>query len=712
MRRILLILAVLLVGGGAAAWWFLGQRAAEEEAEWADFDGSSSAIATTLRGLPGDSFAAGSIANLTRYADDFALTEIGRMMADPQVRRAIEEIVRTLNTDPAEATRLVTALQGLAEMRGLGVRSLAMAAFPIESETDDATGAGAIVACDDPRRLADWLDGKLGGAGVEGNQGGLSYVCHDSLCRAVRANTLLIGSPLAALLRVADDETGLAESTLVEQLVTESQAVPHGFFGFVDLQHVVAAVRAAAADEAEAGPFFEVAGLDALQLATYTHQPDGDGFMSRLDVRFDGASSGLLPVLLDFPVAPATVHEALPADMATASFGHLDDPANTFDRLLEEIRKVMPEEDRASVDQSLGFVSGLLGIDLRNDVFAAFQGELGIAYTRPDVSDPQQMLNELRWLMILGLADSAPIDRLLDRLTPFAAMQGQAIKTETLGDGSLRRLATPMPGGMSPVIAVADGRLVAGSLEEDVRAVYDGGPSLADDPRYQQAMRGMPEAASWWGFASRPTIGVRSTLELALNQKSDDPALQGATYRSLTEIASAVEAYRFASGDAPAGAAVPAILDDLVPQYAAELLGLDGWEQPLGYAARHDLYVIWSIGSDGEREQDWARCVDGCNDQAGTVTTTASDLVIANGEFIRWPAADGIEAEPAELAPELAQAAALLDARLAQLPPAAFVLRRHEHGLELLGRAPFDAGLTATIATVVGLGAKGDEESP
>ena len=455
----ILAFGLLVVGG---LWYIRHGELRKKEELAADAAARTGMVVGALRGFPADAYGFGAIANLTEYGRKLGETALGKMIKDPEIHAKARAAAAVLG-DSRALEDFDAALASAAEAANLGLRLLAFAVFPVPPPgptpgSPDAapaaapatsTGFALVVACDDPAKVAAWLDAKLaaaaastlaatdapaapaaspagvasaspapsesaGGAlgptpelraedlprtpsplapseptpapaAVHGEVAGVPFVCREALCRAVRANTVVVASPLAALRRMLETSPGApspAEAARVRTALEATDATTDSLFVFADLARLVDAARPSAPPGSDAARATELLGLGSLDSFAFVQHPEGDVFRERARLAYDAGRSGLLGALLDVPPGEIAFDCFLPAAAPVVVAARLPNLPALFDRLLAETRKAAKPEEAAKIDQALAALRGQAGIDLRNDVLAAFGGEWGMALQR------------------------------------------------------------------------------------------------------------------------------------------------------------------------------------------------------------------------------------------------------------------------------------------------------------------------------------------
>ena len=129
-------------------------------------------------------------------------------------------------------------------------------------------------------------------------------------------------------------------------------------------------------------------------------------------------------------------------------------------------------------------------------------------------------------------------------------------------------------------------------------------------------------------------LGLLAAIAIPALKSAIQRARQKRTMAELRSIATAISSYAtdfpFMPQVGPGQAELLAAY--VVPTYTKFLSGLDGWQNPILYAANGLEYTLVSTGSDGTLQST----------PPGGVTTSFSDnIIISNGVFVQWP--DGMQ---------------------------------------------------------------------
>lgn len=661
---------------------------------------------TAITSLPGAPYALLSIPDFARFQREFAATEMGALLHDPELRAKARAAADAFAHTPQVASLAVVAA-ALDDLAELGIESVTGGVFPLAGDAERSIGIAIALHGDDAQRILAWLDSQLAARSPRADG---DVVCFDaSLCRQLRGDVVFLGSSRAAL-DLADAILAAVERERVVSAVRRLEPSAGAVTGFVDIQALVKAAKTRLEADPEQARMLDRVGADAFDYLVYSQGTEGPLFRGSMILSYDEASAGLLGTLLQFPVRELTFDTKLPQHYDQAVFGHLDNPAATFERVLAGIRELMPVEAQQQIDQGLALASGLFGLDLKNDLFAALGGEIGVAYqvdtTAMPVS-PVEVLESASGIVVVGVTDMPRLERLLARLEPLAAMQGMAITQESVAGGTIRTLPLPEANSRTPAIGLARDLLVIGTDRDEVRAVLAGtATTLSGDSVYRKRKEQFPDEESWRSYSRSLGINARNLLGSLLQSQRAARGHAHATQQSLSTIATAVEGHLSEHGIAPRAATISELATLLAPTPGEPLPQTDAWGEPIGYAASGKSYVLWSLGKDRTAERDWLSCLTGCDDEIRTTTGDDQDLVLARGQFIRWPE----EAHEAPLATEatmptaVSDLASALDARLAAWPPSMTVTRKIPGGIAYQALSPGDVSLSLLVGIASGTG--------
>jgi hypothetical protein len=202
--------------------------------------------------------------------------------------------------------------------------------------------------------------------------------------------------------------------------------------------------------------------------------------------RIDGfADLRLTPELPNFtPKLP----EELPAGaLLYYSFGHLD---ALFRQILREVERARPD----ARDQ-LKQVETVLGLTLANDIFPLFAGEGAFAVYR---GSPLPTFE-----LVLAGVDQQKTERLLAAVGAIAQLGGIDVSSVTIAGVQARKLDLPGQ-SFSIFYATFDGKLVVTNTRAGIAGLRRGGPKLADDPLYKEALAAadVPEQTTLLQYAN------------------------------------------------------------------------------------------------------------------------------------------------------------------------------------------------------------------
>jgi hypothetical protein len=312
----------------------------------------------------------------------------------------------------------------------------------------------------------------------------------------------------------APPEKSLA-TTATYQAVREKLPPEADLLGFVDLAQVIALVRKhVPGQNAGYGPPLSQT-LDATGLSGL----GGLGFSLAIGPEFDtvqlfaqtvGERKGFLKI---FTPAPGELHSGAeaPADAVTFISARFD-PAGIFDEV-QKMLSVMSPASLAYLNLEMGAMSKTLGepFDLRKDVLSPFGPRLAAysRYEQPAEADAKQQV-----IFMIDIANKAAFTGMWDKLNKVAPQVfAQVQQREYLGQ-QMYVLAPPgqqqppPEGQETPAFVVTDREFIFSpnveALQAHLRRMNAGGPTLADQPTFQEALKTIPsDGRVMFGFEDR-----------------------------------------------------------------------------------------------------------------------------------------------------------------------------------------------------------------
>jgi hypothetical protein len=151
------------------------------------------------------------------------------------------------------------------------------------------------------------------------------------------------------------------------------------------------------------------------------------------------------------------------------------------------------EED---VTEAIELLSAEIGLDIK-DFFEAMDGELALSILSKDLdpeADPFASLLPVDILLMMGTSRQEAV---LEMLTPVANSLEQAfmidLSPSERGNFTLYDVFDPYMGSSLFLFGVGEDHFVLTTSNDVLEASFGGGPSLADDPDYQDAVSALPE---------------------------------------------------------------------------------------------------------------------------------------------------------------------------------------------------------------------------
>lgn len=198
---------------------------------------------------------------------------------------------------------------------------------------------------------------------------------------------------------------------------------------------------------------------------------------STAEVSFQGPRKGIAAWLAG--PAPLNGLEFLSRDAGYAVALNLKNLGQVFD----DIRNIAGAANPMA-GSGIEQLESQLNINLKNDLFSKFSGQLVLAVDGPMNPIPA-------WKVVAQLTDSNGLERTLKQLIAFMAQNPGAPKVEQETEGGVNYYWLQIPGGPKPVevvCAFTDGFLVAGASRSEVRdaiRVHSNGNSLAKASEFQ-----------------------------------------------------------------------------------------------------------------------------------------------------------------------------------------------------------------------------------
>lgn len=156
---------------------------------------------------------------------------------------------------------------------------------------------------------------------------------------------------------------------------------------------------------------------------------------------------------------------------------------------LEAMSDELADFDMAEFETGIGKIEAVLGMDLKDDVLAAFGGEVAFMAKVPEaIGVPPAAL-------MIEVKDEAKAEAFVARAIELLGAVGQGIRTTSTEYKGVQivRVLTPPP--VAPGVAIVGDFLVVGTSAEAVKAVIDaqqGGVGIASRPDFKASMAGLP----------------------------------------------------------------------------------------------------------------------------------------------------------------------------------------------------------------------------
>lgn len=135
-----------------------------------------------------------------------------------------------------------------------------------------------------------------------------------------------------------------------------------------------------------------------------------------------------------------------------------------------------------------------------------------------------------------------------------------------------------------------------------------------------------------------PIVGIIAAIAIPNFLNAVDRGKQKRTIADLRGIATAIEAFAVDQDAYPALGAefvpVEALREALVPTYITAIPASDGWAYPMYVRITEAGYTLVSSGKDGVPDVEGFAYGEG---DYGTTDTFNADIVVVNGEFVRYP---------------------------------------------------------------------------
>ena len=249
-------------------------------------------------------------------------------------------------------------------------------------------------------------------------------------------------------------------------------------------------------------------GLSGIKAIAATCGFDGKNWSNQCMIAAPQPRSGALAAMAGAPLNDNLIN--LIPQSATMAGGGSFDIAGFVSGILNLVQQFNPDI-AGQIQGAIAQVNQMLGMDVLKDFLGAFGTQW--AY----YNDPSAMGNGLMGLTIINHPkDPAQLQGSLEKIEGFAntmlAQQLQqahvtvAFRQTTVNGSAIHYLATPL---FSPAWAIRDGSWYWGLFPDVVAAAMKrpaGGPSIRDNPAYQQVMKelGSPNQVQSFTFADLP----------------------------------------------------------------------------------------------------------------------------------------------------------------------------------------------------------------
>jgi hypothetical protein len=249
-------------------------------------------------------------------------------------------------------------------------------------------------------------------------------------------------------------------------------------------------------------------GLSGVKAIAATCGFDGKNWSSQLMVAAPQPRSGALAAMTTEPLADDLIN-LIPQSSTMAGAGSFD-VAGFVAGILNLVQQLHPDV-AVQVQQGIAQANQMLGIDIQKDFLGSF-GTQWAYYT-----DPTAIGNGLMGLTIMNRPkNAAQLQAALEKIEGFAnAMLLQqlqqahvtvAFRQTTVNNTTVHYLATPL---FSPAWAIQNGTWYWGLFPDVPAAALKrpaGGPSIHDNPAYQQVMKelGAPNQVQSFSFVDLP----------------------------------------------------------------------------------------------------------------------------------------------------------------------------------------------------------------
>ena len=505
----LLVTALIAAAGIAAVFFLTGQAAPSTVVGYAP---RGSVVYGELRlDLPGDQRQklGQFLAKFPGFADQSTL--------EVKLDDVLDRVVRAVSEDRQDWSTKIKPWFG-------GELGFSIGALPPPDAPEQARVL-LIASVTDTAKARAWFDEVTADLPRSGDQNGVTLFGEGSPkgAMAVADNRVMLVGDEASV-RAAIDSKGNSDFKADERFKTALAAAEGDSLGYTYLDLRTYVDWAAGLTESLGGAPMPLLGL--------TRDLTPEWMLLRLQARGDAIAFEAVNPHSAISAADANRASSLAEQVPPSTFLLLDahDYGATLRELIARVRQdPSTAEAFEQVDQALGIVGGEegilgwmgdAGIAIARDADAGLHG--GLVFRPTDREDAERLLTTLRSFVSLGGAQAGVTVR-------DETYNGTTITVIDLGDfQDLAAGAGQMPPGLElpegrleVVYTATDDVVVIGIGQSFVRAVLDAGPgaSLADEPRYQQALErvGRENLASFY-------FDVTAVREMVETLGSTDPA--------------------------------------------------------------------------------------------------------------------------------------------------------------------------------------------
>lgn len=290
--------------------------------------------------------------------------------------------------------------------------------------------------------------------------------------------------------------------------------------GYLNIEKLLAQVEQLvpfAGQEAQAGwpKVRDALGLAGLKRVIWTEGFDGKDWSTRAFIAAPAPRKGMLPSLLDAPPLSDDIFKAIPEHATLAAAGHFD--LNGFVTAIRKGITSLNPDAAPQIDQAVGQINQMLGMDLQKDLLASFGSEWAY-YT-----DPTTAGKGLVGITIVNHpADPAKLEKALTNLEDFInRTAAQQLKQQQvtvkfqqvkIGGATIHYLGFP---AIAPAWSIQDGNLYIALYPEVVAAAVENagahGASILDNKAFVSLRKKLGDhKASSIQFMDLPKLAPQS----------------------------------------------------------------------------------------------------------------------------------------------------------------------------------------------------------